>query len=785
MAKATASSNLASSFVLVDGPALEGQGEDISRQDTVRKSSDQSFYAHDWSRDATGGLQISGRHIVDSYGRVCGLRGANLSGSCKTPVNDDHASFPANAESITFVGRPFPLHEADEHFARLRRWGLTFIRFLVTWEAIEHEGPGKYDHEYLSYLHSILSLLPQYGLIAFISMHQDVWSRYTGGSGAPAWTLTSVGFDLANLEETGAAWLKGVKGGGHTEEERGVWPCGYQKLASSTMWTCFWAGDVFAPKVKIGLDGKGVQEFLQERFLGAWDVLVRAVGHLDGVLGFEMLNEPHRGYIELPSMYAFDYNTELHLSHVPSALESFALGAGHTLSAPYWTRSFPMPTKLTSYKPLNTNKMIAWRKDGPTGGKCVWELHNVWGWDRTKEEAVVLRENYFTKDPMTGRKIDWYTDFYYPFLNKWAERVRAACGEDKIVFAEAIPNEFCPSSWKVNKPANMVHAPHWYDLNALFRKAFGNFSVNVQDLSRGVFPLKAFYWGQQGARDNFSLQIGNIVKESYEKLGEVPVIIGECGVPMDMNRGQAFKTADWQWQAKMMDAMITGLERSLIGYTLWNYNPHNDDITGDDWNGENFSWFSLSRARTLPRLASSPAKSPLPESQPPQSNTSLDEGGRILRSIVRPYPAKVAGVPIRFEYEMNTGAFVFEWKNGNESISADLHGKDASLTDVAGPPGHDKTWQSEIFVPALLTGGRKVAVRGIPEGTYRFDEGTQTLFIYTEDRKAGMRHRIDVSLDPPLKRVFAVNHFWGDMWPWTFAILFALFAVIFTFVHAV
>lgn len=49
-----------------------------------------------------------------------------------------------------------------------------------------------------------------------------------------------------------------------------------------------------------------------------------------------------------------------------------------------------------------------------------------------------------------------------------------------------------------------------------------------------MFPLKAFYWGQRGARDNFSLQIRNIVQSGYSSLGEVPVIIGETGVPMDM-----------------------------------------------------------------------------------------------------------------------------------------------------------------------------------------------------------------------------------------------------------
>ena len=77
--------------------------------------------------------------------------------------------------------------------------------------------------------------MPQYGLAAFVSVHQDVWSRYSGGSGAPAWTLEAVGFDLHALEESGSAWLLGVKGGGHVEAERGIWPCGYQKLAAATM----------------------------------------------------------------------------------------------------------------------------------------------------------------------------------------------------------------------------------------------------------------------------------------------------------------------------------------------------------------------------------------------------------------------------------------------------------------------------------------------------------------------------------------------------------------------
>ncbi|KAJ3504947.1 hypothetical protein NLJ89_g7671 [Agrocybe chaxingu] len=157
-------------------------------------------YAHDWTLRATGGLRIDGRKIVDSAERVCNLRGVNLSGSCKTyaPADHDHENLPG-----------------------------------------DHS--GVYDTEYLDYIHELLSLLPKYGMTAFVSMHQDVWSRYCGGSGAPAWTLEVVGFDLHAVEDAGAAWLHGQRGGGHVEAERGLWPCGYQKLSAATMATCFWA----------------------------------------------------------------------------------------------------------------------------------------------------------------------------------------------------------------------------------------------------------------------------------------------------------------------------------------------------------------------------------------------------------------------------------------------------------------------------------------------------------------------------------------------------------------
>ena len=50
--------------------------------------------------------------------------------SFASPVDHNPESFLHDHAGVTFVGRPFPLDEAHEHLARLRRWGLTFSKLL-------------------------------------------------------------------------------------------------------------------------------------------------------------------------------------------------------------------------------------------------------------------------------------------------------------------------------------------------------------------------------------------------------------------------------------------------------------------------------------------------------------------------------------------------------------------------------------------------------------------------------------------------------------------------------
>jgi len=130
--------------------------------------------------------------IRDGEGRQRLFRGVNLAGGKVPATPDGETRFPdslASGANVSFVGRPFPEAEADAHFSRLASIGCNLIRWCITWEAVEHEAPGVYDEDFLAFLRRLLIKAREYGMFVFLDPHQDVWSRWTGGDGAPLWTL--------------------------------------------------------------------------------------------------------------------------------------------------------------------------------------------------------------------------------------------------------------------------------------------------------------------------------------------------------------------------------------------------------------------------------------------------------------------------------------------------------------------------------------------------------------------------------------------------------------------
>ncbi len=213
-------------------------------------------------------LRCDGPRFVDEAGRQVLLRGLNLGGDCKVPYPNGGTQHPlgpagfapdAEAEDrISFIGRPFPLSEAREHFARIRDWGMNCLRLLTTWEAIEHAGPGQYDRAFIEYYAELSRLAGEYGMYVFVDFHQDVWSRASGGDGAPLWTFAAAGLDHTRFHAADAAVVMQQRFDYDDPRDRQPenyavmsWPQNYLYPANGIMWTLFFAGRDFAPDLTV------------------------------------------------------------------------------------------------------------------------------------------------------------------------------------------------------------------------------------------------------------------------------------------------------------------------------------------------------------------------------------------------------------------------------------------------------------------------------------------------------------------------------------------------------
>ncbi|HET7687489.1 MAG TPA: cellulase family glycosylhydrolase, partial [Candidatus Macondimonas sp.] len=253
-------------------------------------------------------LTVRGDRFVDTHGRQVMLRGVNLGGDCKVPFPHGGTHIPSDFSdhrTVSFIGRPFPLVDADTHFRRLRHWGFNSLRLLTTWEAIEHAGPGLYDEAYLDYYARICERAGAHGLYVLVDFHQDVFSRMTGGDGAPGWVFETVGLDFTRFPAADAAHVMQAvydyADPRPRQPERYAqmsWANNYNMPANGVMWTLFFGGARFTPDFQI--DGRNVQDYLQGHFFGAQRALAERVAHLPHVIGFDILNEPSSGWIGRP-----------------------------------------------------------------------------------------------------------------------------------------------------------------------------------------------------------------------------------------------------------------------------------------------------------------------------------------------------------------------------------------------------------------------------------------------------------------------------------------------------
>lgn len=79
--------------------------------------------------------------------------------------------------------------------------------------------------------------------------------------------------------------------------------------------------------------------------------------------------------------------------------------------------------------------------------------------------------------------------------------------------------------------------------------------------------ISATYFGRKGAKSNYRGQIKNIKASGLKNMGEKPCLLGEVGIPMDINERAAFHTGDYKNHVHFLDAVIHALEVNLVNFT--------------------------------------------------------------------------------------------------------------------------------------------------------------------------------------------------------------------------
>jgi hypothetical protein len=582
-------------------------------------------------------MLIRGGRIVDDKGRTLVLRGVNLGGDSKVPAGAPRWGLEAqsleNPAAASFAGRPFPLEEAEERLAQLVRWGFTFVRLPVVWEALEHQGPGEYDEAYLAYLRKLLLIMEKQGIAVYIDPHQDVWSRFTGGSGAPAWTLEELGMRPELMDATGAAftWQRYGEYHGGRPCPPMSWPSNYNRYAAATMFSLFFAGNEYSPDLRVG--GEPVQDWLQGRYTAAMRHAFRRLKNCSALAGWGAMNEPSPGFTGCRDLGSAE-KPLIPLGPAPSPFQTMAAAGGHRVEIPVYGIT-PLGRRVIRRETLNPQGLSLFR----AGFSCPWKQAGVW--DERGGEARLLRKDHFAQ--YQGRPPRFEDDFLKPFIIKFIGAMKEGRG-GTLFFIEGPPNGGHPR-WGKDDPPDTVHAFHWYDGFSLYTRSF-----------RPWFGFRADgrpVLGRRGTAAYYRDSLGRALAWTREEMGGMPCLLGEFGIPFNMNGGKAYRTGDYSAQEEALDFYYNAIDEGGLHSTVWNYSAGHTQEGGDGWNGEDNSIVTGGSA----------------------GGKAL---GRAAAGWLRPYPMAVAGAPLGCRWDRKAGVLRLRYR-ADPAVTAP--------TEIFTPPG--------------------------------------------------------------------------------------------------
>jgi hypothetical protein len=413
------------------------------------------------------------------------------------------------------------------------------------------------------------------------------------------------------------------------------------------MWTLFFCGDTFVPEFKI--EGRTAQDYLQSHYIGAMREVAKRVKGMPHVLGFDTLNEPSDGWIGHEMSYRHVERSAEHPAPVRpgpawSVLDGLLVARGVPRTIPQLAFDpAKMKVGVEGETQVNADRVPIWRK----GVACPFEQAGAYRLTGNGHE--VLREDFF--QTVRGRTIDADHDGMAPFFQRVAREVRQI-DNDWLIFAELDPFKgFTGEGFPKGTPERTVNASHWYDIVTLVTKTF------MYPTAINPFTMKTLN-GAEEIEASYAAALGRIKEASKTIPGGAPTLIGEFGIPYDLDGCAAYQAwakgdhsaAPWEKHVIALDLMYNAMDRHLLNATQWNYTAsnRNDVACGDGWNQEDLSVFSRDQ----------------------QANPGdINAGGRAIEGFVRPYVRRAQGAIKAMTFDRASGVFEFTF-NADPAVGA-------------------------------------------------------------------------------------------------------------------
>jgi len=355
---------------------------------------------------------------------------------------------------------------------------------------------------------------------------------------------------------------------------------------------------------------------------------------------------------------------------MPTPFEGMLLGSGYPQEVSVWDHGVD-GYRQTGTQLVNQDGVSVWRQ----GFRDVWRENGVW------DDGKLLQSDYF------AHTADFADGYLRPFIDRYSRAIREVDPE-ALIFVEGAPGgkyvRFTPEQAR-----GIVNATHWYDVLTLYTKHYRS------DLAQDWETNEPIH-GREAVRSSYAAQLRSLRDAGIAEMGGAPTLIGEFGLPFDLDDGAAYRNGDFSAQVAALDAYAGAMDANLLSFSLWNYTTDNSNEHGDQWCGEDLSLYSRDQRAN-------------PE--------DINSGGRGLEGIVRPYALATAGTPLSMRFDLATRTFELVFR-ANLRIHA----------------------PTEIFVPRLqYPDGYDVTLSA---GTYERAEERQLLIVHGPESESEVALKI-------------------------------------------